>query len=146
MPTISLILSIFGHGRALEANYIGLKLLIGITIFYPENIQILPIQRLQWYAPDPLIAAPFLCIAVIQFVGLWMNIRGYESSRFLRLFGAGAAIGMWMWLIVQSIHIGAIASMSFSVGVMGILSSSYLCFLAILRLPAPGPSGVYVQT
>jgi hypothetical protein len=132
-----------GHGRALEANYIGLKLLIGVSIFLPLNkITVAPLSVLQWYVPEPLIAMPFLMIGIVQLVGLIMNIRGYEASWILRLVGAGAGIGMWGWLLWRSWSLGIIASFVFPVSIMGILSSLFLAYMAKQRLPIPGTPAV----
>lgn len=140
---LSRALAFLGHGRALEANYIVLKLVIGIAVMLPgTRLQILPLNALQWYISDMAIAIPFLVIGMTQLLGLVANIRGYRWSWLPRAIGAGAGIGMWGWILVASINLGALGSFSFCVSITGIVASTFLAWKAVNRLPIPGAMGL----
>ena len=131
-----------GHGRALEAFLVGLKILVGVSIFLPHHQQSVPLDQLSWNVPEQAIAVPFLAIGLTQLAGLVMNVRGYVASWYLRLVGAGGAIGMWSWLIWECFAFGAFGPFTFPCSLMGLLASSYLVNRAVNHKPAPGAPGL----
>lgn len=132
-----------GHGRALEAYLIGLKLLIGLSVFQGRSEPVPPvIEELQWLFADSVIAAPFLFISLVQLAGLILNIKGYECSWRFRSVGATIAIFIWCWIIIKCVLLGTFGPFAFPLAVMGIFASSFLLKKALQGLPLPGPVGV----
>lgn len=134
-----------GHGRALEANYIGLKFLYGLFFLVcpgHEAIDVRALYDLQWYLPASAIAAPFFIIAFTQLCGMILNIRGYEISWVPRFAGASMGIMLWSWLVAKSIAISAVVTALFPIAIMGILASMFILWKAANRLPIPGTPGI----
>lgn len=133
----------FGHGRALEAYLVGVKILFGLFIVPPQiSIQILVLSDLQWFIPDPLIAAPFFIVGAMQGIGLWLNAKGYECSWIIRASGALSAILLWSALLTKSVLIGALVSGMTPFLIMSLLGSVFILWKALNKLPVPGAVGL----
>ena len=131
-----------GHGRALEAYLAGIKLVFGLILLPGWPLSIKALSDLQWFAPDPVIAAPFLLIAGTQGVGLYLNARGVEESWILRAVGATGAIMMWSWLLTKSILIGEVSTSLTPLCLMSLPASVFILWKALNRLPVPGAAGL----
>lgn len=136
-------LSLFlGHGRALEAYLAGVKLIFGLILLPGWPLSVRALSDLQWFVPDPIIAAPFLLIAVAQGAGLYLNARGIEESWILRAAAAAMAIMLWSWLLSKSILIGEVSTSLMPLCVMSLPASVFILWKALNRLPVPGASGL----
>ncbi len=124
-----------GHGRALETYLIAVKLLMAAVILASGNeLQIVALRDLSML-PDYWLAAPFFGLAIIQYVGLCLNIRGIEASHDWRIAGSVVAICLWAWLITKSILIGAILTGSMPFWIMSFAASWFLLLRGITRQP-----------
>ena len=131
----------FGHGRALEAYLVLVKIWYGIQLIAPVQIRVIVLEDVWWYIPDSYVGAMFLSIGTAQLIGLILNLRGRESSWAWRFFGANAAIFLWAWLIAKSMLIGA-----YGTGALPFWGSSFVASIFLMakgwnRLPVPGAPG-----
>ncbi len=140
---MSRFLLFIGHGRALESYLIGVKLMFAFFLLPPRfRISFAAVNDLQWWVPEPIIAAPFFVIGIVQFAGLLLNYRGVEESWILRAGGASAAMALWAALIVKSTLVGYALTGVMPFFIMSFLSSLLIFWKAVNRLPRPGAIGL----
>lgn len=130
-------LGFIGHGRALECYLVGVKILFGLFIV-PATAAFPGLADLPWFIPEPIIAAPFFFIGILQGIGLWLNARGVESSWILRAAGALLAIMLWTALITKALLVATIINPFY---IMSWLGSVFILWKALNRLPVPGVRG-----
>lgn len=135
------LLIMLGHGRAVEAYLIGVKLMIGLINLLPGiRPQVLAFNDLLWL-PDLLLSLPFLVVGSIQMVGMIMNMNGVESSWKWRTIGAAGGVCLWAWMIFKTVAIGAMGAGALPFWIMSILASIFLFWRGLNRLPRPGVLG-----
>lgn len=145
--TLNRIRLFIGHGRALEAYLIGVKLLFGLMLVLPEvkkttSMHIIAFEDLIWWVPPVFIALPFFIVGVVQLCGLILNYKGYQISWLFRAIGAACAIFLWVWIVTKHIEIGAIVTGIMPFCVMSVLANILLWDRAMdNRLPIAGRYG-----
>lgn len=142
MNRVASLLLWLGHGRALEANFVFIKFVLAFTIWFDPHLDMITLNDLQWFIPRWIIALPFAIVAMVQLIGLVLNIRGYECNWIFRAVGASMGITLWFWIIIKSFMVGSISTGMASLAITAIPSSAFLLWKAINRLPIPGKMGM----
>jgi hypothetical protein len=132
-----------GHGRALESSLVFVKyqffiMMMGASLDLVNEPHILALQDLQGVVPEWTQALPFLLVAVIQTVGLFMNGYGYPHSRYWRIVGGTLGMFLWFYILTKNCIIGYVAAGINPWCLMGVLANIWIVRRGTLGLPVPG--------
>lgn len=116
-----------------------LKVLFGLFLLPSRAALKVPaLADLAWTVVEPLIAFPFFLIGVMQFIGIWLNIKGYEMNWQLRAIAAALGSALWIWLIVKTVIVDGSSIGLLPFLIASFASSLWLLRRALHRLPIPG--------
>lgn len=134
-------LIMLGHGRAIEAYLIGVKLMMGLINLLPGvRPRVLAFEDLLWL-PDFWLSLPFLTVGSVQMVGMILNMNGVQCSWKWRTVGAAGGCCLWAWLIFKTVAIGAVGAGALPFWIMSIIASIFLFWRGLNKLPRPGVLG-----
>jgi hypothetical protein len=141
---LSQINSFLGHGRAME-TYLALVLItIGFQILMsPETLNTTLALKIYYYlVPHALISIPFFMVGFGKITGLFLNIQGYQISRWFRMGAAIAAMMLWLFQISNiAQEFGVFYNGAFPFYLWSFAASARLFYLGLRNLPRPGAPG-----
>lgn len=130
----------FGHGRALEGFLIFVKLQYALMwLIVPVDTFIMAFQDIQ--IQREYFSLPFAAAVVPSLIGMILNARGFECSKWFRVAGATIGMSIWIFVLSKNVLVGTYASGINPWMLGGIVGSIWIIRRGILGLPRPGAPG-----